>query len=534
MVQVAVDLGADPRIAFLQPGQVLVGEAQQGGRLGDSDVGRALAVEEAHLADDVSSAERDLHASVLGGHRDRQFPVDHDEHVVRFFARVGEFVAGRVVKDARHQGGNPGLALAHTLEQRDRLLRGLAEVEGQHVPQGHDPHARRQGRCEDDVDEPCDAQGEGCQDAEFALVLERAGEADGQEAQAQGRAGVGDGPAHRPQGLDHALGLVGEFFGGAVEADQEVDRVVDGDSQHQARNQTRGRVERDAGDAQDSEIDDDGQRVGDQRQESDPERHEEQAQHAVDDDAGQAQAHGLSVGDVVAGFVDEDAVAGHVAGQMRRELVEPRLDGGHQLGHVRGIDGRRAHQDVHGLVARVDEAIDLVVRAEEHQLGDELLGLGNHQLRGIVVVEGPMDELHVVDEGGGAADIGLFLEPALELFDGSEVDRFLEGIAVVRVEHDIDGVRALEVLIDRFEVDAHRTLGIKEAHHVGADVDVGNHGSREDAHHRARRQDRHTSSHGKGTHDSREALESVRPLFLGETLRGRQHAQDRGRERERD
>jgi hypothetical protein len=66
------------------------------------------------------------------------------------------------------------------------------------------------------------------------------------------------------------------------------------------------------------------------------------------------------------------------------------------------------------------------------------------------MVETPVDQHQVIHDRGGSTDLRLSFEPALQALYLAQILGFFERSGVIRAEHDVEGVGALQVLVQRF------------------------------------------------------------------------------------
>ena len=248
--------------------------------------------------------------------------------------------------------------------------------------------------------------------------------------------------------------------------DRIVHQFADGDGQAA---QGHG-VDADAGEFEDDEGDDKGERNGDQRDERRPGVEQEQDEHEGDEDGG--VAHDLD--DVVDAGLDEMLLAEHVVVQFH-----PRRQGGAQFGHG-FFDGPgqrdriltrllRYHHDhagfaVDGGVAALD--LDPFQHPRHVAHGDRCAGAGRHH--GVGELRDAPDPPEVadqkllallLDETAGAVLVGVG-DGAFDLFQGQVVGAKFLGIDLHLILHaaaaDGDGVGHAG---DRQQARAHRPVG---------------------------------------------------------------------------
>ena len=185
-------------------------------------------------------------------------------------------------------------------------------------------------------------------------------------------------------------------------------------------------------------------------------------------------------------------------------------------------------------MVRGHEVVELVVRAEEEELGGKALRLGDGEVGGVVVVEATVDQRQVVDDGSRPSDLGLRLEPTLQLGDDAQVVGLLERIRLTRTEHDVHRVGAVEVLVHCLEVPTHLRRRMEERDGLRPDLDPLDSHDAEERHGGAREQDRTPHPHVEVGQLPRDPIEGDGSRLCTAKPRRRQDLEHGGREGEGD
>ncbi len=465
--------GRDARVATAELLEAFAREAQHPRVLLDVTVGRVLSLEEAHLSDALAAlVVPEGHLSLLPAHPGADLSADHHVEPAPGLSGVKDPLTGGCVDQAAHQRDDPGLGGGESVEDLDRAMRLRAEIQGEQVPERHDPHPAAQGRSQHHVRHPGERQGKGGEHTQLDLGA-KLGEGETQEARAERGGGVGHRAADGRERRRGGALLVAESLGVAEEANEVVNGVVDGDPDDHRRDQAGARVQADAAPAQRAEVGRDRNHVRHQGDQPDANREEEQRQDHVDDAEGGHHRERLAADDPVQSPVEDHGGAGHPTLQPLRERGEPLFDPPGELLDLVRVDHARPDLDGRDLVAGLHEAAQLGTGAEEQELTHQLAALRDDELIRVVLVEAAVEELHVVGERGGAADLRLRLQPGLERLDLLQVGGLQERVPGVGLEDDEEGVRPLQVLVHRLEVDPHRSVRRELADLLGADADPG-------------------------------------------------------------